>query len=212
LILGDELASGTENESALSIFTSGLMDLHTKRASFLFATHMHEITYFDEIRRLPHLVLYHLEVVYDREQDCLVYNRKLKPGAGNRMYGLEVCKSLHMPDDFLENAISIRNKYFPDTEGGGYLSHKPSHYNTQKIRGICEVCKTQLSEETHHIHAQKEADERGFIGGFHKNHPANLLSVCETCHQRIHVNKNTEETNMVRKKTTKGYILSPSNL
>ena len=48
LILGDELASGTENESALSIFASGLIDLHKKRASFIFATHMHEIVHFEE--------------------------------------------------------------------------------------------------------------------------------------------------------------------
>jgi len=204
LILGDELASGTENESALSIFASGLMDLHKKRASFVFATHMHEIVHFEEIGNLENLALKHLEVYYDREQDCLVYNRKLKEGAGNRMYGLEVCRSLHMPEDFLETAMKIRGKYFPDT--GGELSMKPSHFNNKKIRGLCEICKVELSEETHHMSPQRDADKNGFIGTFHKNHPANLLAVCEKCHDTIH--KTPEKEKQVRKKTTKGYVLA----
>jgi DNA mismatch repair protein MutS len=204
LILGDELASGTENESALSIFASGLIDLHKKRASFIFATHMHEIVHFEEIGELEKLALKHLEVYYDREQDCLVYNRKLKEGAGNRMYGLEVCRSLHMPEDFLETAMKIRGRYFPET--GGELSMKPSHFNSKKIRGLCEICKVELSEETHHMSPQRDADKNGFIGTFHKNHPANLLAVCEKCHDKIH--KTPEKEKQVRKKTTKGYMLA----
>ena len=35
----------------------------------------------------------------------------LKEGSGDSMYGLEVCKSLHLPSDFLEYAQSIRTKY-----------------------------------------------------------------------------------------------------
>ena len=43
LILGDELCSGTETQSALSIFVAGLMDLREKAASFIFATHFHQM-------------------------------------------------------------------------------------------------------------------------------------------------------------------------
>ena len=43
LILGDELCSGTEIQSALSIIISSLMRLHEKKSSFIFATHFHEI-------------------------------------------------------------------------------------------------------------------------------------------------------------------------
>ena len=58
------------------------------------------------------LKLMHLEVNYNKQLDCLVYDRKLKEGSGPRIYGLEVCKSLHMKEEFLENAFRIRNKYF----------------------------------------------------------------------------------------------------
>ena len=43
-----------------------------------------------------------------------------------------------------------------------------------------------MGDEVHHILPQQQADERGFIGHHHKNHPANLLNVCFECHDRIH--------------------------
>jgi len=200
LILGDELCSGTEMESALSIFVTGLQNLHEKRASFVFATHFHEIIGYDEIKALDRLALKHMAVLYDRELDALVYDRKLCDGPGTRMYGLEVCKSLHLDEEFLEQAYSIRSKYFAKSE----LDHQAAKYNTKKIRGICELCKTELGEEIHHLDPQKNADQDGFIGTFHKNHPANLMTVCEKCHNDIHSDR--EPVNIVRKKSTKGYI------
>jgi DNA mismatch repair protein MutS len=205
LILGDELCSGTETESALSIFMAGLMHLHEKQSSFVFATHFHEIVHYDEIRELPNLAMKHLSVYFDRERDCLVYDRILKDGSGTKMYGLEVCKSLYLPEEFLQKAHELRNKYYPETQGG--LQMKSSRYNSKKIRGLCEICNQTMGEEVHHLQEQKHADENGFIGGIHKNHPANLLSICEKCHDKIHASSNTikGETNKVvrKKKTTK---------
>lgn len=203
LILGDELCSGTETESALSIFVSGLLDLHAKKSNFIFATHFHEIIRFDEMETMTRLSLKHMAVHYDRELDCLVYDRILRDGPGNRMYGLEVCKSLYLPDDFLTKAMEIRTKYFPETRGE--LSNSPSKYNAKKIKGICELCKSSIGEEIHHLQPQKDADDKGFIGILQKNHLANLLTVCEYCHQKIHTNPNARSK---KTKTTKGYILS----
>lgn len=78
--MGDELCSGTETESALSIFVAGLMHLHNNKSSFIFATHFHEIVEYDEIKHMNSLLLKHLEVSYDAADDCLVYDRKLKMG------------------------------------------------------------------------------------------------------------------------------------
>jgi DNA mismatch repair protein MutS len=200
LVLGDEVCSGTETESALSIFVTALMQLYSKKVSFIFATHFHEIIKFDEIKKLDTMILAHMTVTFDRENDCLIYDRKLKMGPGNRMYGLEVCKSLYLEEDFLAKAYDIRNKYFPENKGE--LSHNTSVYNAKKVRGFCEMCKTDLADETHHIAQQKDATKDGFIGSFHKNHPANLMSVCEKCHDKIHTEP---ETKILRKKTTKGF-------
>jgi DNA mismatch repair protein MutS len=202
LVLGDELCSGTETESALSIFVSGLTDLHNKHATFLFATHFHEILKFDEIKELTGIAVRHMAVHYDRESDCLIYDRILREGAGNRLYGLEVAKSLHLPDEFIERSYHIRNKYFPDTRGA--LSSSPCRYNSAKIRGVCEICQEDIGEEMHHLQEQKLADENGRIGSIHKNHSANLMNLCEKCHANVHTG---ETKKMVKKKTTKGYIV-----
>jgi DNA mismatch repair protein MutS len=201
LILGDELCSGTEAESALSIFVAGLMKLHEKRCSYIFATHFHEIVNYEEIRELSKLAMKHMSVLYDRETDCLVYDRKLKDGSGPRIYGLEVCKSLYLDTEFLDLAYSIRNKYYPDSRGE--LSSPTTIYNSNKLRGICEVCGEKMGEETHHLSPQKDADVNGYIGTFHKNHKANLVSVCEKCHNKIHSNNEK----LVKKKTTKGFVI-----
>ena len=217
LVLGDELCSGTETESALSIFVSGLTELHQKNATFLFATHFHEILKFDEIKALTKIAIRHMAVHYDRESDCLVYDRVLREGAGNRLYGLEVAKSLHLPDEFIERAYQIRNKYFPDMRGA--LSSPSSKYNASKLRGLCELCKEEVAEEMHHLQEQHLADSNGRIGAIHKNHSANLMSLCEKCHLKMHHSDQNDgsfaedlsinlKPKVVRKKTTKGIIFT----
>ena len=205
LILGDELCSGTETESALSIFTTGLIELHEKQSTFLFATHFHEICKYDEIQELSRMMLTHMSVHYDSQLDALVYDRLLKPGSGTRMYGLEVCKSLYLGNDFLEKAYAIRNKYHP----AGELSFGTSHFNQKKVVGFCEICKSELAEEVHHLSPQRDSDKNGFIqtkeGIFHKNHKANLAAVCNACHDKIH---STPGMELKKKKTNSGYKLT----
>ena len=203
LILGDELCSGTESDSALSIFTAGLETLHEKRSTFMFATHFHEVTDYSEVMALERLKLAHMKVTYNREKDVLVYDRKLKDGSGETMYGLEVCKSLNLPEEFLSRANNIRNKYKKDSRN--LLSQEGSHFNRAKISGLCEICNKQPGTEVHHLQHQANANSsNSYIGTFHKNHIANLINICERCHDDIHKN----DKQHVKKKTSKGYEIS----
>jgi DNA mismatch repair protein MutS len=203
LILGDELCSGTENTSAVSIFVAGIQQLHKYKSSFIFATHLHEIVNYSEITSLDSVVLKHMEVFYDKEKDLLIYDRKLKDGPGNSMYGLEVCKSLSLSADFLQAAYDIRMKYHPESDS--LLSLKTSRYNSKKIMGLCEKCGKNMGTEVHHLQPQKEANSGGIINNestFHKNHLANLFTLCEECHQDFH----KKGVNACKKiKTSKGY-------
>jgi DNA mismatch repair protein MutS len=202
LVLGDEVCKGTESESALSIFAAALMHLHEKNVSYIFATHFHAILDFAEIKALSHLRVCHMSVHYDAANDCLVYDRVLRDGGGARSYGLEVCKSLHMPREFIDTAYLLRNTYFAESRG---LLQCPvaTSYNSQKIRGKCEICGENMGEEIHHLQEQKHADDDGFIGSVHKNHGGNLASVCESCHIKLH----KEKKRVVRRKTTAGFKL-----
>ena len=209
LVLGDELCSGTESDSALSIFMAGLEILHEKESTFLFATHFHEINKYDEVNELTKMKMLHMAVHYNKETNTLIYDRKLREGPGESMYGLEVCKSLNLPDSFLQRAHDIRMKYHPEKKN--VLSLSPSHFNSKKLVGNCEICKKHKASEVHHLQYQKNASPiNEYIANkqngqnFHKNHMANLLNICEPCHKKIH--KSNEEYKVV--KTSDGYILS----
>jgi DNA mismatch repair protein MutS len=203
LVLGDELCSGTESDSALSIFTAGLETLHVKECTFLFATHFHEIAKYEEIKALAKMKMMHMEVSYDAEKGLLIYDRKLRDGPGDSMYGLEVCKSLNLPQAFLRRAHDIRMKYKPEQRN--ILSLETSHYNSKKIVGNCELCDSDnKATEVHHLQYQKNAKkENDYIETFHKNHLANLINICEECHQKIH----KENTQHKIVKTSKGFVL-----
>jgi DNA mismatch repair protein MutS len=209
LVLGDELCSGTESDSALSIFTAGLEILHKRESTFLFATHFHEINKYEEIANLSRLKMMHMAVHFNKEKNLLVYDRKLREGPGESMYGLEVCKSLNLPEDFLQRAHDIRMKYHPEKQN--MLALSPTHFNAKKLVGNCELCQKHKASEVHHLQPQKKASPTNeYIfnktsgQNFHKNHVANLLNICEICHKKIH--KSNEEHKVI--KTSEGYILA----
>ena len=209
LVLGDELCSGTENPSAVSIFVAGIQALNNAQCSFIFATHFHEVALFEEITALHNVGMKHMSVIYDKERDCLVYDRQLKDGRGTNMYGLEVCKSLSLPVDFLENAYNIRMKYFSEGKTS-VLEQKKSHYNAKHIaKGLCQKCGQNAAVDVHHLQHQKDANDKGFISDdktmFDKNAAANLINLCEACHDAIH--KDTTGKKYKKTKTSKGIKL-----
>jgi DNA mismatch repair protein MutS len=220
LVLADEISKGSEMESAMSITTATIQHLAHKGASFLITSHLHEIVDFEEIRGLVSagsLRLCHLSVAYDAENDALIYERRLKDGSGESFYGLLVCRSLHLPQSFIDAAYAVRAKSVAKRG----LGAPTSHYNAAKVRDMCEICKKEPAEETHHLAPQRAANAAGFIGAFHKNHAGNLAAVCAKCHDSIHsaadtaaiaktaeaegTKKNTPVKQTVRKKTTRGY-------
>ena len=203
IVLGDELCSGTESVSGLSIFTASLERLHDKGVSSIFASHMHELLEYDEIKKLNKLKINHMSVIYDRKHNKLIYDRKLKDGCGEMMYGIQVAESLDLDDDFIERCYAIRNKY-NDTDDST-MDSKGSSYNFKKIKSkICELCEKNPSCDVHHLQFQENADENGFINGlFHKNQQANLVSICKICHDRIH----KENKQLKKVKTSNGYEL-----
>jgi 5-methylcytosine-specific restriction endonuclease McrA len=79
-----------------------------------------------------------------------------------------------------------------------------SHFNARKVLGRCELC-GKAGTEVHHLQHQSKANEKGRIKHFHKNHLANLISLCGECHDQFHDN----DVQYERKKTTKGYKLMP---
>lgn len=204
IVLGDELCSGTESISGLSIFTASLERLHNNEVSCIFATHYHELLKYDEIKNLNKLKINHMSVIFDKKSNKLIYDRKLKEGSGEMMYGIQVAESLNLDEEFIKRCYSIRNKY--NENDNTIMDSKESSYNSKKIKEkLCEICNLTPSVDVHHLQFQELADNNGFIKKeFHKNKKANLISICLECHQKIH----KENKQMKKMKTSKGYELT----
>lgn len=206
LVIGDEVCSCTETVSALSIVGATLDKLIKTHTSFLFATHLHELTNITEVNeniKKNKIKVYHMLVRCDNKTGELIYDRVLCEGQGPTIYGLEVCKALDMDDIFLDVAHKIRKDVLsiPNTLGGTQVSK----YNSSLIKNKCAVCGYNPCEEVHHIKKQVDADVNGYIGNVHKNALCNLVALCHNCHQKVHNGHKLEIHGFVQ--TSKGPVL-----
>jgi len=194
LILGDELCSGTEAVSALAIVASGILDILSKNGNFIFATHLHELCDLDVIKNvetLNKIQVYHIHVDTDINGN-IVFNRKLTKGRGSSIYGLEICKYLKLPEEFLKNAEKIRKQLMDVSTN--LVEPKTSKYNSKMIVSSCGICgyipNGGVPLDTHHIIYQQTQDENGFVKinntSFHKNEEYNLIPLCKKCHDEEH--------------------------
>jgi DNA mismatch repair protein MutS len=190
LVIGDEICCGTESISAISIVASGIDTLINKGASFIFASHLHELTKLSTIKnniKESKLFVKHIRITFD-ENNNIIYDRVIQDGQGNNNYGIEVCRTLDMPLDFMKNAELNRK----EVEGinNNILNKKSSRYNSKIIIDMCNICNKNKAEETHHIVYQHTADKNGFINkSFHKNAKHNLVAICKECHRKEHSGK-----------------------
>ena len=186
LVLGDELCSGTETTSATALVAAGLRGLLKRGSKFLFATHLHGLSKIPEVSQDIRLKIWHLHVEYDRLHDKLIYHRTLRGGSGSSLYGLEVAKAMRIPDDILEDAIRFRKRLTGETEISESVG---SAWNSSVVRIECEMCHvTEASGlEVHHIRERHIATANGRLADGSDVHArANLVVVCDSCHDKIH--------------------------
>jgi DNA mismatch repair protein MutS len=184
LIIGDEICCGTEAISGLSIVSSAINELLDKKASFIFTSHLHELTSLSIIKDKidKNLRIYHIHInIVDGK---IIYERKLKEGQGSNIYGLDVCKSLDMPLNFMKNAELIRKEI--QGLNNNLINTKSSNYNSSIFMDLCQICKINKATETHHINYQINADKNGKFENFNKNNNHNLVCICESCHNKEH--------------------------
>ena len=202
LIIGDEICCGTEAISGVCIVSSAINELLNKKASFIFTSHLHELTNISMIKDKinQNLFIYHMHIeIVDNK---IIYERKLKEGQGSNIYGIDVCKSLDMPLSFMKNAEMIRKELQGLTTT--ILNTKSSNYNSTIFMDTCQVCKVNKAIETHHINYQINADKNGKFANFNKNNNHNLVPICEDCHKKEH---NGEIGIIGYKQTSEGVIL-----
>jgi len=183
IILGDELCSGTESISALSIVSAGIDRLSKQKVNFIFASHLHSLNELPIIKTIDNLAIYHLKVIFSEITGHLTYVRKLTPGSGPSIYGLEVCRAMGLDPEFIRSARKVQLQLTDKTIA--ILEDKKSIYTSKMYMDKCEVCSGEAID-THHIAEQHTADENGIIEHYHKNNKFNLVALCKDCHHNVH--------------------------
>jgi DNA mismatch repair protein MutS len=104
LVILDEIGRGTATFDGLSIAWATVEHLHEiNRCRALFATHYHELTTL--AGRLPEVANVTVDV---REwQDEIVFLHKVKSGAADRSYGIQVAKLAGLPKAVIERAAEV---------------------------------------------------------------------------------------------------------
>jgi DNA mismatch repair protein MutS len=191
LIIGDEVCRGTEYLSANAIVASSILKLSNLGAKFLFATHLHELAQVEEIKSLNTIKFYHLSV--EKKGDELIFNRTLKEGTGEQIYGITVAQYILDDPLFINKAVEIKNELLEkDGTNTKLVSDKKSLYNKEIYMDACTICGCKEKLESHHINMQK--DFKSSINGqinskkkhILKDSKANLVVLCSKCHDNLH--------------------------
>ena len=193
LIIGDEVSRGTEPISGTAIVASSIIKLSDVSASYIFASHLHQIAKLDKIKNINSLKIKHLTVEYNSKKDILIYDRLLKDGIGEEIYGLTVAKYILQNKEFITLAHEIKNDILGTKSE--LISDKTSAYNKGVYVYECAICGDKSSKknilDTHHINHQKNC-KKGFVKSkihIPINSPSNLVSLCKKCHIAHHENK-----------------------
>jgi DNA mismatch repair protein MutS len=181
LVLCDELCCSTEEPSAVSISAASIDKFLNTNVKFIFATHIHKLHTVPKLKNRDELLIRHLHT--ERNSDNIIYDRHLRKGPSEVLYGLEVATHIIGDVGFNKTALSVRRWLLH--EQPSIVNTRTSHFNNNHYMTECEVCgcANQSRLETHHINQQSLADCRGMINStFHKNHKANLVTLCRRCH------------------------------
>jgi DNA mismatch repair protein MutS len=125
LVILDEIGRGTATFDGLSIAWAVVEHLHEINACrTLFATHYHELTAL--AGRLPQVANVTMEV---REwRDEIVFLHKVRSGAADRSYGIQVAKLAGLPRQVIKRAaevLALLEKSGTKTDGAALLDELP---------------------------------------------------------------------------------------
>ena len=206
LIIGDEICRGTEYLSANAIVAATILKLVDLKAKFMFATHLHDLITIDKIKDLKSIKFYYLAV--EKVGDELVFTRKMTEGTGEQIYGITIAKYILDDPIFINQANELKNELLERNNIQTKLvSDKKTNYNNEMYKDDCSICGDKIKLETHHINFQKYfINTKNGLIHMEKKHitkdsQANLVNLCEKCHDKIHSGKLEIKSKI---KTTKG--------
>jgi DNA mismatch repair protein MutS len=206
MVIGDEVCRGSETTSGTAIVAAAIIKLSAVGSKFLFASHLHDLPKLKAIQELNNIRFVYLSV--EQKDGELVFSRKMLEGTGESIYGITIAKYILDDPEFIETAIKFKNELL-DHQGINYklVNDKKSLYNKDIYMDECYICSSIEKLEAHHINFQKDFKQtiNGLINEkkkhLLKDDKANLVVLCEKCHDKLH---NNEFEIKGLTKTTKG--------
>ncbi|WP_210128009.1 MULTISPECIES: DNA mismatch repair protein MutS [unclassified Staphylococcus] len=108
LIIFDEIGRGTSTYDGLALAQSMIEYVaHTSHAKTLFSTHYHELTTLDQTLKC----LKNVHVAANEYNGELIFLHKVKDGAVDDSYGIQVAQLAHLPEAVIERAQVILNAF-----------------------------------------------------------------------------------------------------
>lgn len=167
LVLGDEILKSTEHYSANLLAAALIEHLHVQKAKYILATHLHDL------HKLVDSPVYHIAAYIDSKKGEIVYERKLKEGPCDKVYGLTIGQHLVQNKQF--------NRLIAQLKAKKEKRFEKSKYNSKLLLIHCEICKSNQQLETHHIKPQAEYPTLS-------KQLSNLVCLCKECHLKVHQN------------------------
>jgi DNA mismatch repair protein MutS len=183
IVLGDEICKGTEETSALSIVSSSIIRFCERNVNFIMATHFHKLYEMNCIQELANIRFAHLSISYDKDNQGIIYGRKLEDGPGSTLYGVEIAEYIIEDDDFIKRTKEIRNQLL--NKNKDLVVDKVSNYNSNLYVNECSICGVNgnfYPLDTHHIKEQNTFE----TGDFNKDKLSNIVILCKEHHDMVH--------------------------
>jgi DNA mismatch repair protein MutS len=191
LVLGDEIARGTEQVSGTAIVAGAIEQLANTQTTFIFATHLHALGNLPEITTLKNVRFCHINSSYDKKTDKITYERDLLPGQGSSLYGIKVACGILNDNSFMERANYFVKNLLGSKGGnkcdkGEIVEKRKSKWNSDVYMTECTICQSKEDLNVHHIRHRAKCTD-GYSEHVRQDSKGNLVVLCRPCHEETHV-------------------------
>lgn len=160
LIIFDEIGRGTSTYDGLALAQAMIEYVaHTSQAKTLFSTHYHELTALEETLN----TLKNVHVAANEYKGELIFLHKVKDGAVEHSYGIQVAKLANLPQPVIDRAQVILDT-FEQSEHHVMASNEASTSQNEtedsSVNHISEASETQYDQPTFDLFDEDEKDSK----------------------------------------------------
>lgn len=160
LIIFDEIGRGTSTYDGLALAQAMIEYVaHTSQAKTLFSTHYHELTALEETLN----TLKNVHVAANEHKGELIFLHKVKDGAVEHSYGIQVAKLANLPQPVIDRAQVILDT-FEQSEHHVMASNEASTSQKEtedsSVNNISEASETQYDQPTFDLFDEDEKDSK----------------------------------------------------